>query len=73
MTTTIPAGWTIQRQGDEIKIVAPNCDPGCTYVTNGGRLERRLLFALTEALLKREAGADGVDASVSPSAGEPSQ
>jgi hypothetical protein len=63
----IPAGWTIERQGDEIMVCAPDANPGGTFlnaqgsaVRGNGNLAARVLYALADAMLKAgdAAGAD---------------
>lgn len=49
-------GWIIQRVDDEIVVMAPAADPGMMHVhPKRGRLADRLLYALADALLLREA------------------
>lgn len=47
---TMAPGWMISASGDEVAVIAPDCNPGGTFVTNKGRLEQRLLFALGKAI-----------------------
>lgn len=47
---TMAPGWVISTSGDEVAVIAPDCNPGGTFVTNKGRLEQRLLFALGKAI-----------------------
>lgn len=54
----VPEGWTIQKQGDELSILAPASGPGAIRfeIGSGGSLEQRILEALALALLEPSAG-----------------
>jgi hypothetical protein len=44
-------GWSFSRAGEEVRVCAPDADPGAACISNKGSLPQRLLFALVNDVL----------------------
>lgn len=51
------AGWQFDWMGDEVQVIAPNCDPGATWIKKDHRkLEFRLLYRMVTDIIRQRAG-----------------